>query len=101
MLFVTQKLDGGKAVNLKVINLTGRASWTDYLVIASGTSSRHVLAMAHNLQEELKKMGYRPRLEGLNTAGNWVVLDMESIIVHLFNPESRLYYALEEIWQGK
>lgn len=81
------------------IDLAGRVSFADYLVIASGTSSRHVMALVTNLAVELKNKGYRPRIEGRQGEGNWVVLDMGDIIVHVFNPETRTYYSLENMWK--
>lgn len=78
-----------------------KASFTDFLIVASGISSRHVIALARNLEDKLRSLGYRPHIEGENGSGNWVVLDMGYIIVHIFNPESRAYYALEEFWKNK
>ncbi|MDR2902471.1 MAG: ribosome silencing factor [Lactobacillales bacterium] len=99
--FVVKKLDAGKANDIQIIDLKGRSSLADYLVIASGTSTRHVIALGRNLEQELKKKSYRPHLEGDKSSGNWVVLDLSDIIVHIFNPESRAYYSLEEIWKNK
>lgn len=83
------------------IDLAGRASFADYLVIASGTSSRHVMALVENLATDLRAMGYKARIEGKGGDGNWVVLDLNDIIVHVFNPESRNYYSLEDMWNKK
>ncbi len=98
---VVSKLEAGKAVDLISIDLNGRASFADYLVIASGTSSRHVMALVQNLARDLKKEGISARIEGEGGDGNWVVLDLGTIIVHVFNPESRSYYDLEGMWQRK
>lgn len=96
--FVVQKLDAGKADKITVLDLKGKSTLADYMVIASGTSSRHVLALVHNLAEDLKKKGIRSVSDGAAGDGAWVVLDLGDVIVHVFNPESRAYYALEEIW---
>lgn len=96
--FAVQKLDAGKADKITVLDLKGKSTLADYMVIASGTSSRHVLALAHNLSEELKKQGVRSFIDGASGDGAWVVLDLGDIIVHVFNPDARAYYALEEMW---
>ena len=92
-------MDNGKAVDLLKIDLAGKVSFADYLVIASGISSRHVMGLVNNLASELKKQGYQPRIEGKSGEGNWVVLDLDDIIVHVFNPDTRSYYALEQMWK--
>ena len=96
--FVVKKLDAGKADALTVLDIQGKSSLADYLVLATGTSSRHVIALIHNLAEDLKKKGIKPVSDGMNGDGAWVVLDLGDIIVHVFNPETRQHYALEEIW---
>ena len=96
--FVVQKLDDGKAGALTVIDIQGKSSLSDYLVLATGTSSRHVMALIHNLAEDLKKKGIRPVTDGMHGDGSWVVLDLGDIIVHVLNPEARTHFALEEIW---
>lgn len=96
--FVVAKLDSGKADKITVLDLKGKSTLADYMVIASGTSSRHVLALVHNLAEDLKKKGITSMSDGESGDGTWVVLDLGDIIVHIFNPEARNHYALEEIW---
>ncbi len=95
--FVVKNLDDGKAFDLQTIDLKGRASFADVMIVASGTSARHVMALAKNLEDKLRSVGFKPHVEG--TVGNWVVLDLGFLIVHIFNPESRAYYALEEFWK--
>lgn len=92
-------MDDGKALDLVAIDLRGRASFADYLVIATGTSARHVTALAENLSANLRQMGIRSAIEGKNGDGNWVVLDLTDVIVHLFNADSRKYYDLEGMWK--
>lgn len=99
--FILQKLDDGKAENIVSIDLAGKTSFADYLVIAGGTSSRHVFGLANNLASDLKKAGYRVQLSGENGDGNWVVIDVIDIMIHLFTPDARAFYNLEEMWQTK
>lgn len=94
-----EQLDNGKAVDLLKIDLAGRVSFADYLVIASGTSSRHVMGLVNNLAVSLRQKGYHPVIEGKSGSGNWVVLDLKDVIVHVFNPETRAYYALDKLWK--
>lgn len=82
-----------------LIDIQGRASFTDYLIIATGTSARHITALAENLAADLHKTGIKATIEGKNGEGNWIVLDLQDVIVHLFNADSRKYYNLEGMWQ--
>ena len=95
---VNRSLDDDKAENALVIDLDGKSSIADFLVIASGTSQRHVGAMADHLQRTLKKAGLkRVSIEGAAQC-DWVLIDAGDVIVHLFRPEVREFYALEKIW---
>ena len=81
-----------------VIDLAGRSSIADYVVIASGRSTRHVGAMAENLRERLKASGVHDiGIEGMPHC-DWVLIDGGDVIVHLFRPEVRLFYNLEKMW---
>lgn len=81
-----------------VLDLTGKTTLTDYMVIATGTSGRHIAAMAEHLRERLKAKGYpSPPIEGL-TQSEWVLIDAGDVIVHLFRPEVRRFYNLEKLW---
>ncbi len=80
------------------IDITGRSSIADWMVIASGTSARHVASMAGHLMEKLKTIGIRPREEGLPQA-DWVAVDGGDVVVHLFRPEVRSFYDLEGMWK--
>ena len=81
-----------------VIDLRGKSSICDQMVVASGRAQRHVAAMAEHLAEELKPhLGHAPAIEGL-PAGDWVLLDAGDVIVHLFRPEVRAFYNLEKMW---
>lgn len=90
-------LDDDKAENITVIDLRGKTSLADHLVIASGRSQRQVGAMAEHLLEKLKHQGLRPSAEGMPQC-DWVLIDGGDIIVHLFRPEVRAFYNLEKMW---
>lgn len=91
-------LDDGKAEEIAVIDLTGKSSMADYMIVASGRSSRQVGALAEQLVEKLKSSGYRtPGVEGRGQ-GDWVLVDAGDIVVHLFRPEIRSLYNLEKMW---
>lgn len=95
---VTTSLDFDKAEDISVIDLRGKSSIADYMIIATGRSSRQLGAMAQHLKEKLdKKQKHRTQLEGVNQ-GDWVLIDGGDIIVHLFRPEIRAFYNLEKMW---
>ncbi|MBP6770333.1 MAG: ribosome silencing factor [Reyranella sp.] len=95
---VRQSLDDNKAEDVVVIDLKGKSAFADYMVIASGRSTRQVVAIAENLADKLKQSGrgYIP-VEGKQT-GDWVLVDGGDVIVHVFRPEARSFYALEKMW---
>ena len=91
-------LDNNKAQNIKSINLKNKSYIADYMVIASGTSSRHLQALSEILVEELKKLGLNDcRIEGKDSI-DWKLVDTQDIIVHIFHPEKREFYDLENMW---
>lgn len=91
-------LDDDKAQGVAVIDLAGKSDIADYLVIASGTSKRHIGAMTAHLNRTLKKNGLkRISVEGLPGC-DWVLIDAGDVIVHLFRPEVRDFYNLEKMW---
>lgn len=91
-------LDNDKAEDVVVINLTNKTSFADYMVIASGTSQRQVAAMAHHLREKIKTTGLKEVLiEGIEQ-NDWVLIDGRDVVIHLFRPEVREFYALEKMW---
>ena len=95
---VTSSLDSDKAEDVLSIPLGGKSSMADYMVIASGTSSRQVAAMAEHLEFRLKQAGVEILgLEGMRQA-DWVLIDANDVIVHLFRPEVREFYGLELLW---
>jgi len=94
---VVTSLDDDKAEDILVIDLRGRSSIGDHLVIATGRSQRQVGAMADHLLEKLKRPGLTVSVEGM-TQGDWVLIDAGDIVVHLFRPEVRGFYNLEGMW---
>ncbi len=94
---VTASLEDDKGEDILVIDLRGRTSLADHMVIVTGRSARQVGAMAGHLVEKLKAVGVRTKAEGLSTC-DWVLIDSGDIIVHLFRPEVRAFYNLEKMW---
>jgi len=95
---VLASLDDSKAENIIPIDIRAKSSLGDYMVIASGRSSRHVAAVADHLISALKDAGHgNARVEGLASA-DWVLIDAGEIIVHVFRPEVREFYNLEKMW---
>ena len=95
---VLRSLDDDKAVEVVSIPLNGKSNIADYMVIASGRSTRQVASMAQKLSERIKRdLGRSVRVEGLPVA-DWVLIDADDVIVHLFRPEVRSFYNLERMW---
>ena len=95
---VLKNLDDAKAENVVTIDLAEKSSMADYMVIATGRSSRHVVAMAETVARELKQnYGMVTAIEG-KAAGDWALLDAGDVVVHLFRPEIRDHYRLEKMW---
>lgn len=95
---ILQSLDDDKAEDVVQIDLRGKTAMGDYMVIASGRSSRQVSAIAEKLVERLKREhGVAARTEGRDT-GDWVLIDTGDVIVHVFRPEVRDFYQLEKMW---
>jgi ribosome-associated protein len=98
LAIVLQSLDDDQAQEVVTIDLEGKSSIADHMVIASGRSSRQVAAIAQKLAERLKHNGHgNPRIEGL-PAADWVLVDAGGVVVHLFRPEVRTFYNLERMW---
>ncbi len=94
-------LDEAKAEEIVTINLSGKTSIGDFMIVASGRTDRHVGAIADKIREKLKDAGHgRARVEGDDTC-DWVLIDTGDIIVHLFRPEVREFYNLERMWSGE
>jgi ribosome-associated protein len=92
-------LEDKKAEDITIIDISGVSVLADYFIIANGTNSNQVMAMADNVDEALHKAGHPVKqVEGYNE-GKWVLLDYNDIIVHVFDRENRLFYDLERIWR--
>jgi ribosome-associated protein len=95
---IVSTLDDGKAEEIVTIDLAGKSSIADQIVVASGRSSRQVTALAEQVASKIKSAGYgRVSTEG-KTHGDWVLIDAGDVIVHLFRPEVRTFYNLEKMW---
>jgi len=91
-------LNDNKAIEIQSINLKDKTSIADFMIVASGNSSRHIQALSEKLVDELKKKGISDcRLEGKNS-NDWKLIDAIDIIVHIFHPEKRKFYNLEKMW---
>lgn len=96
--FVIDKLDDLKGQNIVALNVEGKSSITDCMIICTGTSSRHVTSIADHVVQESRAAGLMPLgVEGKNDA-DWVVVDLGDVIVHVMQEESRHLYELEKLW---
>ena len=95
---IEQILNDNKAIDVSSIDLNDKSSIADYMIVASGTSSRHLQALSEIILEKLKKEGISNcRLEGKDS-NEWKLIDGIDIIIHIFNPEKRKFYNLEKMW---
>ena len=96
--YIEKILDNNKARSITSINLKNKSYIADYMIIASGTSSRHLQALSEILVTELKKFGIENcRIEGKESS-EWKLVDAHDIIIHIFHPEKREFYDLEKMW---
>ncbi|MDX1506075.1 MAG: ribosome silencing factor [Spongiibacter sp.] len=94
-----EALDDLKGRDIVTLDVRGVSGVTDYMVVCSGTSNRHVKSLAQNVWVEAKKAGYTPLgMEGEQSA-DWVLVDFGDVVVHVMLPEARLFYDLERLWQ--
>jgi len=97
---VLSSLEDFKAIDIQEIDVSAQNSLTDLFVLASGNSSRHVQSMAENLVSKAKAAGHPPLgVEG-EKGGEWVLVDLNDIIVHLMQPKTRAFYNLEKLWEA-
>jgi ribosome-associated protein len=91
-------IEDQKALNIAIIDLSGKSDIADYVIIATGTSNRHLSSISDKVQRTLKKD--KRKILGVDgeDTGDWVVMDLEDVIVHLFRDEVREYYNIEELW---
>ena len=95
---ILDTLDSNKALDIISIDLENKSSIADYMIIASGTSSRHIQALSEQVLEKLKANGVKnSKIEG-KESGDWKLVDGIDLIVHIFNPEKRKFYEIEKIW---
>lgn len=92
-------LDSKKGVDISLLDVRGISSITDYFVIATGTSTRHVMALADYVEEAARPLGMSLRHKEGHRTGDWVILDYVDVVVHLFVRDTRDYYGLERIWR--
>ncbi len=97
-LAIAHRLSAKKAVEILVFDLREVSSFTDYFVIASGSSTRHVKALADEAAQVVREQGEKTLgVEG-DPPGRWVLVDADDVVIHLFEPEARDFYALERLW---
>ena len=95
---IINTLDTNKALDIVTISLENKSSMADYLIIASGTSSRHIQALSEIVLEKFKSNGIKNcKIEG-KESNDWKLIDGIDVIVHIFNPEKRKFYDLEKMW---
>ena len=96
---VVQAVEDLKAFDVNIVDVVGRSSVTDVLIFASGRSDRQVKSIANNVITEAKKLGLQPLgVEGLNT-GDWVLVDLGDVVLHVMLPQVRDYYGIERMWE--
>lgn len=96
--FIQEKIDDLKGRDTVVLDLKNKSSVTDFMVICSGTSNRHTRSIAEHIATEIKKTGLQPLgIEG-GSSGEWVLLDLGDVVVHVMLEDSRNYYQLEKLW---
>jgi len=101
LALVENSLDEDKADDIKVISLEGKTDIADYMVVASGSSSRRLDSITEHLIERLKQSGIRGSYAEGRRGGEWVLVDAGDVIVHLFRPEAREHYAIEKLWEAE
>ncbi len=98
---LTSLLDDAKAIDIVHIDVSTQTTITDYMLICSGRSSRHVKAIAESLMEQMKTNGMPATHHNGLMGGEWVIIDFGDVIVHVMQPETRSFYHLEDLWQHK
>jgi ribosome-associated protein len=95
---ILDTLDSNKALDIISIDLKNKSSMADYMIIASGTSSRHIQSLSEQVLDKLKANGIKnSKIEG-KESGDWKLVDGIDLIIHIFNPEKRKFYELEKMW---
>ena len=96
--FTLNSLENDKGIDIVSINLIGRSSIADYMIVVSGNTVRQVTAMANNLIKKYKEIGLRLSSPEGMLNGDWVLIDANDILIHIFRPEVREFYSLEKMW---
>ena len=95
---VVKALDDLKGIDAQVIDVRGMTDVTDHMIVVSGTSSRHVKSLANNVVDEMLKLGIKPHgVEGLDQ-GEWVLVDLVDVVVHIMQAQTRQFYEIERLW---
>ena len=96
---ILEILENKKAIDIKVMDIAEKSTFTDKFIIASGTSNTHVKSLADNIEVDLKKENiYARKIEGYES-GRWILMDYGEVVVHIFHPEEREFYDLENLWE--
>ena len=97
---VKQTLLDDKVINLKIIDIRKKSDFADFIILGSGTSNRHIINMAKNVREKIKKnFDFSVSIEGIEQS-DWVLIDASSLVVNIFKPKIRDFYNLEKIWDN-
>ena len=97
---VKQTLLDDKVINLKVIDIRDKSFFADFIILGTGTSNRHIINMAKNVKEKIKKkFNVDTNVEGMEKS-DWILIDAYSLIINIFKPETREFYNLEKIWDN-
>jgi len=96
--FVVTELENQKAIDIKVLDVRGKTSITDIMIVASGTSNRHVRAIADTLVFQAKLKNEQPLGTEGTTDGEWALVDLNAVVVHIMQPRVREFYQLEKLW---
>lgn len=98
---IRTSLDDGKAVDIRTLNVAAMTSITDFMVVASGRSSRQVKALTERVRADVADIGLKPiGVEG-ERGSEWVLLDFGDVVVHIMQPETREFYQLEKLWEAR
>jgi ribosome-associated protein len=95
---ITRALEDAKGQDIKTLDVRGITDFTDYMIIVSGTSSRHVQTLAEKVRDHLRELGVRAVGTEGHSTGDWVLIDFGDVVVHVMRPQVRDFYNLEKLW---
>jgi ribosome-associated protein len=98
LILVKNALEEKKAKDIKVLDVHKLSSFTDFMVVATGNTARQVVALAQNVIEDAKKQGLQPLGEEGRQGGEWILVDLGDVIVHIMQPQTRDFYKIEKLW---